>query len=224
MDTMKDLLDRLQKAVAALANTTQSADDAGDESTEMTPDEFVAYVTTQVEKAATDTPEIRAERLAALGAQIELAKNFEGPTPGKMAVATFKDPGQQTPTMAAGAMPPQNATPGTSATAGPAVQPAGSPTTPAGGELPSQANPPAAATFAKALDDLKGAIEGLAKPTEETTAPVTKTDDGKPAPVTKTKDADKGPIWPMDMNTPWGRGETEDDATPEWGVDPRPAE
>ena len=230
---MKDLLDRLSKAVNEMSapSTAETPETpAADAPVEMSLEDFVGYAVEQVEKAAADTAEIRLERLAALTAAIEVAKNFEGPTPGKLQVQRFKDPAQIVPSTKG--VTPKNAPATTHFTSGPPTAPAGNPSTPSGGQLPpmtaggSGFSTPAAATFAKAMEDLQKAIEGIAKgdatetPAAPPTAPVEPTMEEAPAPATVTKAADTEPLWPMDMNTDFGRGKVEDDTTPEWGFDP----
>ena len=227
---MKDLLDRLTKAIGSMANP--NPDDAPEEPVEMSMEDFMVYVTEQVEKAAADTPDIRSERFAHLKTQIEaVTKNFEGPTPGKASVQQFKDRGQQKTTVAP-VKAPDNATPGSNFTGGPTVAPAGKPTTPSGGQLPpitaggSGFSTPAAATFAKAMETLGKSIaelekEGMAPAAGDPPAgdqlPV-KTSEGDPPPAKPVTKAAE-PMWPQDLNTAFGRGETDDDITPDWGFD-----
>lgn len=224
---MKTQLDRLLKAVNELAATGETpAPDTETDTVDMSMDEFVAYCTDQVEKAGSDPEEVRAERLKALVAQIEIAKNFEGPTPGKMKIAQFKDPAQITPKSATAKT--SNAPQTTNFSSGAPTQPAGTPSTPSGGKIPPQTasgsgfESPAAATFAKAVEGLTTAIAKLtgegeaAEPPAATEEPPAATEE-----VSKSEgdDTPADGMWPMDMNTPFGRGETEDDVTPEWGFD-----
>ncbi len=132
---MKDLLDRLSKAVGALAGTPDEAPVTGPE--DMTLEAFVSYVTEELEKAAADAPEVKILRLKALAAQVELAKNFEGrpATPGGiLRVTRFQDPGQVKTTEKTTA--PSNASATTQFTAGPEAHPPGTANTPPGGKLP----------------------------------------------------------------------------------------
>lgn len=228
---MKDLLNRLQKAVEAMANPNP---DAPEDTVEVTLEGCVAHLAEQVEKVAKDPAEVRPARLAHIMAVIDVAKNFEGPTGGAMRIPAFKDPGQTSPTAPAQAQVPKNAPVATNATANEAPQPAGKPATPAGGQVPpmtagsSGFDSPAAATFAKSMEELQKAIAELAKgqagdpPAGDPPAgdPPAKTegDAGEQKPVQKSN---LNPVWPLDMNTPFGRGETEDDGTPDWGFDPK---
>ena len=253
---MKDLLDRLHKALGTLAETDTEASTEGPE--DMTAEAFTVYVTEELEKAAKDSPETKVLRLTALKAQIEaLAKNFEGrpSTPGGiLRVTRFKDPGQVTTTEKT--IPPKNATPTTQFTTGPETHPPGTATTPPGGKMPpltaggSGFDNPATATFAKALEGLDDAIAKLGGKTDEEiakakadakakaakAAKVAKANEGKsPEEIAKAKvDADakvkaeaekvakakaSEAFWPLDMNTDFGRGETDDPDVPEWGLD-----
>lgn len=212
---MQELFDRLQKAVGEMANPSAEPAESEPATVEMSMEEFVGYVTEQVEKSANDTPEIKAERLGHLQSQIEVAKNFEGSPGGKVKVQSFKDRAQSTTTsknVSAG-----NATPGSNFSAGSPTAPAGKPSTPSGGTVPpttasgSGFATPAAATFAKSMEDLQKAIKAIGNEPTVPEAPAT------PAKVEKSESAD--PLWPMDMNTAFGRGETEADQVPEWGMD-----
>lgn len=211
---MKELMERLSKAVNEMITAVApgaAPPSQSEEATKMTAEAFVKYAGEQITKAKSDAPEIRIQRLNALVAQIEVAKNFEGSTEG-VAIQQFKDPAQNTPTTTN--VTPDNATPTTNFSAGPEVQPPGNPTTPAGGEVPPMVAPSSgfapvgAASFAKAMDGLNAAIADF-----KTVAATPAT----PAPVTKA--ASKEPLWPLDLNTPFGRGETDDDNEPEWGRD-----
>ena len=253
---MKDLLDRLHKAVGALAEAPAEAPaEAGPE--DMTIEAFTVYVTEELEKAAKDQPEVKILRLKALAEQIEIAKNFEGrpSTPGGiLRVTRFQDPGQVKTTEKTTS--PGNASPTTQFTAGPETHPPGMATTPPGGKMPpltagsSGFDSPATATFAKALEvlnDQVALLEGKtpeeiakvkaeAKAKAEEAAKIAKANEGKtPEEIAKAKtDAEakaktdeaakvakaKGEaFWPLDMNTEFGRGETDDPDVPEWGLD-----
>ncbi len=254
---MKDLLDRLSKALGTLSEAPAEAPAAGGPE-DMTAEAFTVYVTEELEKAGKDSPEVKILRLKALKTQIEeLAKNFEGrpSTPGGiLRVTRFKDPGQITTTEKTQA--PGNATPTTQFTAGPEVQPPGMASTPPGGKMPpltagsSGFAPPATATFAKALESLDDAIAKLGGKTDEEiakakaeakakadeAAKIAKANEGKsPEEIAKAKtDADAkaktdeaakvkksktDAFWPLDMNTDFGMGKTDDPDVPEWGLD-----
>lgn len=216
---MQELFDRLQKAVGEMANPSTEPAESDPATVEMSMEEFVGYVTEQVEKSANDEPEIKAERLAHLQSQIEVAKNFEGSPGGKVKVQSFKDRSQSTHTtknVSAG-----NATPGSNFSAGSPTAPAGKPSTPTGGTVPPTTAPgsgfatPAAATFAKSMEDLQKAIKSIGAAPE--TAPETAPAKVEKSEENRTEAAD--PMWPMDMNTAYGRGETETETAPEWGND-----
>lgn len=229
---MKDLLDRLSKAVGALVGAEAEITEDGPE--DMTLEAFTVYMTEELEKAAKDTPEVKIARLKHLAEQIEVAKNFEGrpATPGGiLRVQRFKDPGQLTPTETTRS--PSNASATTQFTAGPEVHPPGMASTPPGGKLPpltagsSGFASPANATFAKALEGLNKALAELEgkpvtkseekTPEELETEKVAKAEVDEKAKIAKA-DANKA-FWPHDMNTAFGRGETKDPEVPEWGLD-----
>ena len=138
----------------------------------------------------------------------------------RISIKSFKDPAQITPTTAPAKT--TNAPQTTNFTAGAETAPAGKPSTPAGGSLPpttaggSGFSTPAAATFAKSMEEIKAGIEALASggATPEETS--TTSEETSTKPVTKAAD----PLWPIDMNTPFGRGEADDDNIPPWGFDP----
>lgn len=218
---MKELLERFTKAVEAMSETAAppaAAEPPAPEAKTMTPEEFMAYATSEVEKAAKDPAEVRKARLAHLKTNLAtVAKNFEGPTPGAMAIPVFKDPGQQTTTTTEKAVPTatgqgeasnfsQNDTP-------PAVNQAGN--TPPGGTMPapnsagsSGFETPANATFAKAVEAMAKAVATIETATASKPAE-------PPAPVAKAE----GVQWAADMNTPFGRGEKDAPTEPDWGWD-----
>lgn len=233
---LKDSLARLEKSVAELAGGK-------------TPEQFIAYAAEQIEKAKTDKPEVRVQRLKHLAEQIKVAKEFEGvtPTPSMISVSEFTDPDQLKPT------PPATQTPQTQGDGvtnfstnpvPPAVAGAGSPLP--GGQVPPLAaggsgfETPGAATFAKSMKDLGEKVEGLIKSLEKpaqapaAAAPVTpaapaapavtttpETPAAAPAVVTKNQDdKDKDRVmWPLDMATPFGMGKVEKAEEPAWGWD-----
>ncbi len=230
---MKDLLDRLSKAVGALAGDSAETPEV-DGPEDMNLEAFTVYVTEELEKAAKDTPEVKIARLKALAEQIELAKNFEGRPAmpgGILRVQRFKDPGQRSTTEAT--RQPSNASATTQFTAGPEAHPPGMASTPPGGKMPpltaggSGFDSPATATFAKALEALTktiGELEGKTpeqiKAESEEAAKVAKANEGKSADEAKVAKAkESAAFWPLDMNTPFGRGETDASETPEWGLD-----
>lgn len=229
----KNLIARLSKALETL-----TADDAPEGT--MTPDQFVAYATDQVEKAAKDKdPAVRKARLSHLKDQVAaVAKNFEGEVPAAIPVQTFKDPGQKTPTTEdLGNPAPQNQSENVanfgSNDPGPAKAGVGSP--PPGGDMPGATAgtgaPGYPESFAKAMAALTKAIDGLGAPAPATgTTPAapapapapgaTPPAQGAPAPGTETTvEKSIGVIWPSDMNSPIGRGLAEDEADLPWGFD-----
>jgi hypothetical protein len=245
---MSERLENLAKAIGALAaNTTDFSDEP--ESSEMSPDAFIEYATEQLEKAATDEPEVREERLKALGEQVaEIQKNFEGrpktALTGVLKIKHFRDPAQVKTTEKTQGMKKQPM--GDSNFSANASQPAvagGAGSAPTGGlGAPKVAGgsgfeSPGMATFAKALEDLGAALAPEAPAATEDEPPkapekAEKADEapeGTDAPegteepsegtesVAKAHGAD---YWPLDMNTPHGRGEVEKADEPEWGRDP----
>lgn len=159
--SIENALARLNKSVNALA---------GDDTVDMTVEQFVAYATEQVDKAKGESGDARIARLKHLGSQIEsVRKNFEGSpaTPGGiLRVTQFRDPAQVRTTEKTVAAP-------TNATASSQFSsndpgPTGTPSTPPGGQMPpmtaggSGFDSPATATFAKSLDGLSDAIAKMA--------------------------------------------------------------
>ena len=237
MSKVTELLARLSKAVDTLKAPE-------DESAQV--EEFLAYATDQIEKAAKEPQEKRVPRLKHLKGQIDaIAKNFEGPTPGKVTIQQYQDPAQSTHT--SGEQNPSTGTQnGPTNFATNETQPqAAVGSTPTGGEVPPIVAPGSgvstaeAATFAKALTGLSSAIAKMmdapaAPPADpavvpptttpaasatiadpETTPPAVSTD---AAPVAKSADPKDPLFWPLDMNSPHGRGEAES-PEPEWGFD-----
>lgn len=222
-----NILDRLHKAIGALAETTEEKPAAKpsvqkSEDLKLTRGQFVGFVVEQVEKAAKDTAPVRKARLAYLQKCVEIVKNWEGPTTGAMSIPMFKDPDQLQPTVEVqGQMPASDdqgsVSPNNFAMndAPPAVAgPAG--TTPPGGDLPPTVAGSSGfaslseATFAKALGQIEASIaKAMGTPPATETKP-------EPAKVTKsTEDL----LWPHDMNTPFGRGDVAKADAPEWGWD-----
>lgn len=236
---MNELLERFKKAVEGLAQPVERIEDSRQE---MTTEQFIEYATEQLEKAATDTPEIRVERLKALRMNVELFKaeySFEGPTTsnkfsGVLAVSMFRDPAQVQTTEKT--QPPKSVSGGATAFSNVDVQPsvngAGNVT---GDKMPpliaagSGFETPTSATFAKALDELGNVLASLAGEEEPEKVETEKADtEEKPEEGEKVKtekveaeniESSNDAYWPFDMNTPFGRGETTDPETPEWGID-----
>jgi hypothetical protein len=230
--SMSDNLERLTKAVEKLT-------DNGGGSVEMSPEDFIAYAAGQIEKMSSDTPEVKTRRVAALKANVEaITKNFEGPTAipltGLLSVIQFADPDQVQTTiktiepMGVGGGPDNFSINGEQA----AVNGAGAAPTgqlvPAPMAAGSGFESPAMETFAKALEGLTKALIGIADETPssegETGSQTVGTSEGDPKPVKKNDGSEKASVakvalWPIDMNTPFGRGETDDDDDPEWGRD-----
>lgn len=221
---MNDLLDRLTKAVAELAAeptaTTETA-----ETVEMSPVDFVKHVQSEIEKAVSEEGEIRSARIANILQNISVAKEFIGSpqTPGGLlAVSMFRDPAQVKETskeMApTGALP--NATAISTNPVPPAVNGAGSVN---GDKMPplNAGGSGFATAFSKAVESISGIVKEL----EAADAPEVKTDGVAKADATETKTetveaTEKArTVWPLDMSTPFGLGETEDPETPEWGLD-----
>lgn len=224
---MKDLLDRLHKAIDGLAQT--DAPSSGDGRTEMTPDQFLAYATDQIEKAAKDPAEVKKARLAHLKGQIaSVAKNYEGstPVPGPFKIEQYKSSDQNVSTSTEKA--PGNNAPATSAASNFASGDTPAPVSGAGSQPSGGQNPPItaggsgfaspeAATFAKAVDTLTAAVSKM----EEATPAAPPGKDPAQVPTQTSKPVEKsiGVIWPMDMNSGFGRGEKEVPESPEWGYD-----
>lgn len=221
---MKDILDRMQKALGALAE-----DDTPTPSgvVKMSPEKFLGYATEQVEKAAKDKPEIRKARLAHLRGQVAaVAKNFEGQVPAEIPVSTFKDPDQKTTTSQEENPAPQNQSEGlgnfASNDPGPAKNGVGSPLP--GGSLPGAGDAAPAGSgapgypesFAKAFASLAKQLEKLGDaPAPAGAAPAPAAPAAGAAPVEKSI----GVIWPNDMNGSFGRGLADGEGEPEWGFD-----
>lgn len=233
--SMSDNLERLTKAVERLSG-------GGDASVEMSPEDFIAYAAGQIEKMVSDTPEVKVMRVDALKANVEaIMKNFEGPTStpltGLLSVVRFTDPGQVQTTIKTSEPPGLGEGPDNFSTNGEQAAVNGAGAAPMGQLVPSSMaagsgfESPAMATFAKALEGLTSALVGVggddtdsddekgsqtAEISSDVSKPVEKnvsSQGEEKAPVTKAA------FWPLDMNTPFGRGETEDDEEPEWGRD-----
>lgn len=234
--SMKENLERLAKATSDLAKGEEP-----DGPTEMSPEDFIAYAAEQMEKAAGDSPEVREARLTALGEVVaDVEKNFEGMNEtlgGLLAVKQFRDPGQVQTTMKTTnpTTPPVGAGNFASNAEAPGVNGAGS--APTGKLVPAPQK--SAESFMKAMADLTAVLKGEtsesaapegekapenAEGGETDPKPVEKSEgsqgdregkEGEPAFVAKAT----GVVWPLDMNTPFGRGETDDDEVPEWGRD-----
>ena len=170
-------------------------------------------------------------------------------TPGGiLSVKRFQDPAQvkttektQSPSNAtAVTLISSNAIPNAEAGAGSPIP---------GGKVPPIVAPgsgfdsPSTATFAKSLDDMGTKIDALIakvakgddKPDDKTNADKAddktddKADDKTDDKADADKDADKpdaektekseGTVWPLDMNSKFGMGETEDPEKPDWGWD-----
>ncbi len=236
----KELFARLHTAVIGLAEL-EKGDPAPTEPEvqEMTAEQFVDHVTSEIEKAAKDEPKVRVARLKHLAGQIEvLQKEFVGGTPVTMKVTPFRDPGQVKTTEKTinptSTLP--NATNFSQNPAPPTTQGAGS--TPSGGKMPPIGAPSGAGgaaavpgSISKALELLNKTIAVMAKeagvevPEEkpaEGEKPTTEATSEKPAegekPTTEVQKSENA-FWPADMSTPFGMGETKDDETPEWGID-----
>lgn len=238
-----ELLNRFKKAVEGLDAAT-----GNDETPKMTADQFIEYATEQMEKAAKDSPEVRIERLKSLRANVELAKqeySFEGSSNtfgGLLAVTQFRDPDQVQTTEKT--QSPASVSDGVTAFSQTDIQPsvngAGNVT---GDKMPplvaagSGFEPPTSASFAKALDELENVLASLTGDGESGDGKTgdaggedknrTETNKSKGGKIeTKKGDADgEGAVdtfWPFDMNTAFGRGETENPEIPEWGVDGKP--
>lgn len=229
---MKDLLDRLHKAIDGLANPG-GADDG---TVDMNADQFVAYATEQLEAAAKDKPEIRKARIDHLKGQIEsVIKNFEGPTAtpgGSFAVQQFRDRDQLAPTSQ------ERPTPGSVSTGGsnnfaqqdPPNNQQGVGNTPPGGTMPAPDSAgssgfasPAEVTFAKRLEGMAKALVALTKG-EGDDPPAGDPPADKPPAKAEGDDGEKvekglGVLWPLDLNTPFGRGDKDAPEEPEWGYD-----
>lgn len=222
---LKDLFERLHKAVEGLAQADGGQDDGRVK--KMTPDQFLGYATEQIEAAAKDKPEIRKARLAHLATQIQaVAKNYEGPTPGAADVQTYKTPDQQTPTMTESAPPGSNDQTGTtnfSQEDPPQSQAGGVGQTPPGGSLPPQVAggsgfaTPEAATFAKAMEKLHAAVAKMAS--EEPAKAPEKPTQTQTQPAPEKTEKSLGVVWPLDMNTPFGLGSKDAPEHPDWGYD-----
>lgn len=232
MPSMDDLLSRFSKAVAGLQGANEPSGPV-----EMTPEQFIQYATEQLEKAATDSDDIKVQRLEALKTVVEdVAKNYEGKTPtpltGLLSVNQFKDPAQQVPTSKTINPPTQgNGATNFSANDVPPTQGAGS--APTGTLVPSQSD--ASASFTKALQSLTDVLEKMAGTKKEVdpkkdetkksddlsdTKSTDKKEDGNDT-TSVTKNVDVAG-WPADMNTAYGRGETDNPGVPEWGFDFKP--
>lgn len=235
---MNEFFDRLQKAARDLAGAVPG--DAAPEKTddgkvEMSPSDFVGWVTAEIEKAAKDSNDVRKARVTHLLEQIaEVRKEFEGSpnVPTVVRAAQFKDPGQQTITSSESS--PQAQGGGQTAfSQNTAPEPAALPNTPPGGQTPPATAPSSGfetvgnATFAKAFTDaLEKMNEAIAKmgAPDPSPQPNAKGDDkgegrGAAAKTEKSAKDVSRVLWPMDMNTAFGRGETEDPESPEWGFD-----
>lgn len=222
---MKDLLDRMKKALENLA-----ADEPAGET--MTPDQFVAYAAEQVEKAAADKdPKIRKARLAHLAEQVAtVQKNFEGQVPAALPVARFKDADQATPTTTDMGNPaPQNqGESGGNFASNPVPTPqAAVGSQPPGGANPGPTNASSGAPgypeqFAKAMETLTKAIEKLnGAPAAPAAAAPAATPAAPAAPAAAPDQVQKGMgvIWPADMNSSFGRGLADGEDEPTWGYD-----
>jgi len=227
---MKDLLERLQKAVDNLTAAT-GTEPTADKGTEVTFAQFVEYAGAQIEKAAKEEPAARTARLKHLHGQIDaVRKNWEGPTPaaGTVRIQMFKDPGQQVPTTETAPTLPVNATPANSAASTPTPpDQLGVGNQPPGGQsLPAEAGSsgfatPAEATFAKALVDLTSKLDEVLKGTPAATDEEPPKEGAAEATAeTEDEKVEKGigVIWPLDLNTP--AMDDEEFKAPEFGYDP----
>lgn len=223
---MKELLARLNKALGEMADLDAAPDTATE--AEMTAEQFIAYATEQVEKAAADTdPGIRKARLAHLRTQVEaVAKAFDpGASTGSFAgdtklafpVTQFRDPAQVPD------LPPKTVAPGQT----PAVTNFGDQGVPpnargVGAQPPGGQNPPLtagkggagySAAFTKMVEGLSSAIEKLT------------TDPAETSETSETQTVEKSTkvLWPADMNSAFGSGLLDAEEEPTWGRDPKPA-
>jgi hypothetical protein len=251
----KQLITRLQKALDGLLEGEETIENAP---VQMTADEFVLYVSEQVEKAATDPKDVRKLRLSELKKAIDASFAGKTPQPSGYSVMRFQDPGQVKTTEKV-VSADLSASPVTAFSGAIPDAAASADHTLSGGVVPPVVAPgsgfdtPDNATFAK---DLTKSIEKLAEllkedasalPIEEPAVveeePEAKADDAEevaeevtvvvqapiaepvveakpvdPAEEAKARDRD---LWPVDMNTPSGRGEVKNDH-PSWGYDDEP--
>lgn len=197
---MKDQLNRLEKSlVDAGAVTFQT----------MTPQQLVDYLREQVaELNKQEDAAARALHQASIFAALQVAKNFEGPTTGAMTIPMFTGPGakrvQRAAVPAAGARGTTNFGVGDG---GPATRPTVSG---GGGGSAGAALPQAGASGAPFVPPAVGKDDG----------PEDKPPEQPESDVTKTADADD--FWPLDMNSDYGKGKTEDPFAeePDFGFDP----
>jgi hypothetical protein len=226
---MNDQLAKFKSVVEDLIKSLDDTDtvEKSEESdkVEMTVEEFLTYATKQVEAAKTDEEEIRAARLDSLFKNVEIAKEFIGSpkTPGGvLSVVMFKDPAQQKTELKE--QNPKNAPAGQDSMSSNGVQPAvnGAGST-SGDKMPPLLAPgsgfesPTNAAFAKVVDDVIEAVSDIDE--DKIEDKVEKTEESVSSVTPKKKVIDEIPFWPLDMNSPFGRGEVEDISVPQWGFD-----
>lgn len=206
---MKDSLDKLKAEIAALAK----ADPDDSEAVEMTPEQFTEHLTGEIAKFKKSAGAERAARKTYLDTIIDLAKNYEGPTPNAMAIPMFKDAAQSSHTsgpMATGDQPM-----GTNFSQEASLPPAGTPTPPSAGGMPpteagSSGAPFAGGNFAKAIDTKLDELKALVAKATETAPAAPETPAAAPA-------TDAAPVVKADdkpTETPAAAADTKTDAKP----------
>ena len=96
---LTDALKELDEVVKGLDDTKPAP-----ETLKVDPEGFIRHVTKNIAALKTDVDATRIARLKYLGECLEVAKNFDGKTPGGISLPMFKDPGQQSTTDTSGAL------------------------------------------------------------------------------------------------------------------------